>query len=339
VDGDLADAQKRLGVQGSVDDEIQEEDILKLQADEMDGEVIKERGFANEFSVSYPELTEASKDIFKGKKKGDLVQFDIFNLAKDKDEAFVKKYFLDVNEDAEENPVIANQFQAVISDVTRNTPAELDQAFFDKYFGEGKISSEAEAREQLTERIKMYYDRQADGFLFKDVKEHLEAANKLEYPIEFLKRWMKASGNLPEGKTPEDEIDTMVDGLTWTLIRSKLAKRFEIQVEEAEIRQTLRMQLVSMFGGQDLGDLMNDYVNKMMENEQQYHGAYNQVLSDKLFNAIKEVITTNEIDISTEDLEKLIEEENAKNQPPAPAEPTAIENDEPDIEEVEVVEE
>ena len=339
LEGDLENAQKQLSTQDSVDDAIQAEDIVKVQADELDGDRIKERGFANEFSVSFDDMTADAKAIFEGKKKGDLVQFDIFNLEEGKDDDFVRKYFLDINEDAEESPVVGNMFQAVITDVTRATPAELNQEFFDKYMGKDKVSSKEELMEVMRDRTKMYYDRQADSFLFRDIKEHLEAENKLTLPEEFLKRWMVASGNLPEGKTADEEIGNLVDGLGWTLIRGKLAKRFEVTVDEAEIKQRLRMQIVQMFGGQDLGDMMNDFVDKMYSDEQQYHGAYTQILSDKLFNSMKEVVTLNENDITTEELEKLVEEENAKHQPPAPEPEPVVEAPESGIEEAEVIEE
>ncbi len=339
LEGDLENAQKQLSTQDSVDDAIQAEDIVKVQADELDGDRIKERGFANEFSVSFDDMTDAAKAIFEGKKKGDLVQFDIFNLEEGKDEAFVRKYFLDINEDAEESPAVGNMFQAVITDVTRATPAELNQEFFDKYIGKDKVSSKEELMKELKDRTKMYYDRQADSFLFRDIKEHLEAENKLTFPEAFLKRWMVASGNLPEGKTADEEIGNLVEGLSWTLIRGKLAKRFEIKVDEAEIKQRLRMQIVQMFGGQDLGDMMNDFVDKMYNDEQQYHGAYTQILSDKLFNSMKEVVTLNENDITTEALEKLVEEENAKHQPPAPEPEPEVAAAESGIEEAEVIEE
>ncbi|MEM1123603.1 MAG: trigger factor [Bacteroidota bacterium] len=344
VEGDLENARKQLSSQDSVDDEIQEEDVIKLQADELDGDNIKDRGFANEFSVAYNLLTDEAKALFKGKKKGDLVEFDIFNLEKERDESFVRRYFIGINEDADDQPEVGKMFRAVISDVTRATPAELNQAFFDKYVGEGKVSSEEELMDVLKERTKMYYDRRADAFLFRDIKEHLEKENPLTFPEEFLKRWMKASGNIPEGKTADEEIGNLTEGLVWSLIRGKLAKRFEITVSEVEIKQRLRMQLVQMFGGQDFGSMLDDYVDKMYGEEQQYHNAYTQVLSDKLFNAMKEVVTLNKESITTDELEKLIEEENAKNQPPAPeplVEEALKEADEAEegIEEAEIVEE
>jgi len=342
VEGDLANARKQLGKQGPVEDEIQEEDVIKIQADELAEGGIKENGFANEFSVSYNLMTEAGKAAFAGKKKGDLVQFDIFDLEEGRDEAFVRKYFLDVNEDAEDNPEIGNMFQGLITEVTRVVPSELDQEFFDKYIGEGKVSSQEELMSELKDRTKMYFDRQADSFLFRDIKEHLEAENKLEFPEEFLKRWVVVSGNLPKDKNAEDELDNLLEGITWSLIRSKLANRFDIKVDEAEIKQRLRMQLIQMFGGQDFGALLDDYVEKMMQEEQQVQNAYNQVLSDKLFNSMKEVVTLNKVDITTDELEKLVAEENAKNQPPAPApvaEVAAEEATEEGIEEAEIVEE
>jgi len=56
---------------------------------------------------------------------------------------------------------------------------------------------------------------------------------------------------------------------------------------------------------------------------------------------MKEVVILNKTDITTEELEKLIAEENAKHQPPAP-EPVAeetVETTEEEIEEAEIVEE
>ena len=149
IDDDLKDAQKRLGTQDSVDDAIQDNDIVKIQADELEGDRIKERGFANEFSVNFTNMTETAKALFLGKSKGDLVQFDIFDLEEGRDEDFVRKYFLDVNEDADEKPEINNTFQGVISDITRSVPAEMNQEFFDKYFGEGKVTSEEEVRKEM----------------------------------------------------------------------------------------------------------------------------------------------------------------------------------------------
>lgn len=340
VEGDLADAQKKLANQISVDDEVQEEDILKLQADELnESGLIKENGFANEFSLSYPEMTEEAKAAFNGKKKGDYVQFDIYKLSEGKDEAFVRKYFLDVNEDADESPVISNTFQALISDVTRAIPAELNEEFYEKYFGKDSgITDKEGALNKFKENTKVYYDRQADALLYAGIKDKLEELNPLTFPEEFLKRWVTSSGNLPEGKTADDEIDNMTKGLAWNLIRNKLAKRFDIKVEEAEIKQALRMQMVSYFGGQDLGSILDDYVNKMMENEQQYNGAFTQVLSDKLFNAMREVIKTNPVAITAEGLEEAIKAENAKYQPEPEAVVEETTSDE-GIEEAEIIEE
>ena len=94
-----------------------------------------------------------------------------------------------------------------------------------------------------------------------------------------------------------------------------------------------------MFGGQDFGAMLDEYVDKMYGEEQQYHNAYSQVLSDKLFNSMKEVVKLKNEDITTEALEKLIAEENAKHQPPAPAPVAEATESEEGIEEAEIIEE
>ena len=293
VEENIMAVRKKLGTQESVEDEVQENDILKLEAVELENELIKEGGFSNTFSVNYSEMTEEAREIFKGKKKGDLAQFDILNLEKDRGESFVRKYFLNVNEDAAQEPQINNEFQAMILDITRLIPAELDQTFFDKYFGEGKISSEEEAREELRKRNKMFYERQADFLFYSDMREKLIEIHDLSFPEEFLKRWLVESKSLPKDKTVEDEFDNFIDSLKWNMIIEKISKKYEIKVDTQEIRQKIRLQVMSYLRGQPMGNFIEQYVETSMENPQQVNTIRNEILIDKIIMAVKEDVTLN----------------------------------------------
>ncbi len=314
VEETLAEAQKRLGKQVAVNDEIQNADIIRLQAEELDGDTIKENGWANEFSVSFSELTEDMQTAFTGKKKGDLVKFDIFNLSKGKEEAFVRKYFLDVNEDAEEKAVIGNDFQAVITEITRVKPAPLDQDFFDDYFGKENVTTIEAAKEKLSAHIKANYDQQADALLFKAIHTRLKEKNQPEFPEEFLKRWMKVNGNLPKEIAPEERMDSFKEGLTINLIKSKLMKKFEISIEEADIRQHIRAQVLSYFGGYDYGEVVDNTVNQMMENERQINNVYDEIAWNRIFEPLKEIITINKTPIAREEFEELLKKETEEDQ-------------------------
>ena len=315
IEDDLKDALKKLGKQGPTEEGIEEGDVIKLSAVELSGPIPKDGGLTPEFSVSFDELTADTVKAVSAKKVGDTFRFDITSLAKDKDKVFIEKYFLGLNEEATEPVVYGNDFEATIKEVTRLIPATLNQDFFDGYFGPGNVSSEEEAKEKLKSNIKRYYDNQADGMLFGVIVEQLKEDNQLALPEEFLGRWIKHTRNLPEGKTAEDAVAEMKDGLQWSMIRDKLAKKYDIEVEEAEIKQAIRGQILSYFGGQDYGGMVDNMVEKLSQDEQQVNNAYSQVLAEKLFRELKEVVTINAVPTTTDELEEIIKAEREKNEP------------------------
>ena len=333
IEDDLKDALKRLGKQGPTEEEIQEGDVIKLSAVELSGPLPKDGGLTPEFSVSFDELVEDLVETVVTKKTGDTFRFDITKLAKDKDKAFIEKYFLGINEDAAEPVEYGNDFEGTITEVTRLTPATLNQEFFDGYFGPGNVTTEEEAKEKLKTNIKRYYDNQADGILFGVIVEQLKAENQLNLPEAFLERWIEHSRNLPEGKTAKEAVAEMRESLQWSIIRDKLAKKFDIKVEEAEIKQAIRSQILSYFGGQDYGGMVDNMVEKMSQDEQQVNNAYNQVLAEKLFRELKEAVTINAVPTTTDELEEIIKAERAKNEPQIEAETPEAPETTADIEE------
>jgi len=315
VEDDLADALKKVGEQKTIEGAIEEEDVIKLEAVELSGPLPKEGGLTPSLTLSVKDLTAATKALIIGRKTGDTFRYDVTQLEEGKEKAFIERYFLGLNPDAEETVAYNNQFEGTIKEVTRVIPANLDQDFFDKYFGPGNVSTEAEAKKKMKWNIKRYYDNQADGLLFGEIVAQLKEANQVPLPTDFLARWIKQTGKVTAGKTAAQEVEGMQEGLRWSMIQKKLAKQYDIKVEEEEIRSFLRAQIVQYFGGQDYGDLMNDMVEKMTKDEKQVNNAYNQILANKLFEKLKRVITTNEITISTEEFEEVLKAERAKEEP------------------------
>lgn len=314
---------RQSGEQAEVEDEIQDLDIIKLAAKELEGETIKEDGWTNDFSIIFSELSDEAKELFKEKKKGDTLRFDIFNLGKNTDEAFVRKYFLDINEDADESPEVGNMFEATIVEVKRKMPAELTQEFFDSLFGgDTGVASEEEAKEKIKDSIKSYYDSQSDQLLQNELQRILDEQNELTLPETFLKRWMVTSGSLPKDKTPEEAIGDAVKGINQSLVRDKLADQFEITVSEDDVKNAMRGQLFSYFGGQDLGNIMDEYVERMLENKEQYMIVHGQVLAQRLFETMKEKVNIVETEVSMDEFSDIVKAENEKHQPTKPEEQT-----------------
>jgi len=169
IDEELENAQKRHGEQSHPDGAVLAGDIIKIQADELDGDSAKENGWASEFSVLVDSLTEEyNKKVLK-LSKDDSFSFDVSKLEKDKGEDYIRKYLLNVPkvEEGEEEPVIGNMFTGKIVDIARLVKAELNQEFYDKYFGEGVVSSDEEARTKVSDMIGDHYQNQALQLMYR----------------------------------------------------------------------------------------------------------------------------------------------------------------------------
>ncbi|HAG48570.1 MAG TPA: trigger factor, partial [Cryomorphaceae bacterium] len=64
-------------------------------------------------------------------------------------------------------------------------PAEINQELFDKLFGEGEVSSEAEMRGKIEDDLKRLYQRDSDTHFFNTVTDHL-MKTKMNLPAAFM---------------------------------------------------------------------------------------------------------------------------------------------------------
>jgi len=314
VDKTLEDVRKKAGDRASVDDAIIANDIIAINAEELAGEKAKENGWACTFNILVDDITEEYRDQFLGKKKEDKVTFDIYNLETGKDEEFVKKYILQI-QDNDENPEVGRMFEGTIADVSRIQTAEMDQAFFDKVFGEGKIKSETEARDFITEEMGKQYIASTNGILFQEVQERLIEDNKIDLPEAFLRKLIK--NNNPEVQDEEinKDFEKVKDNLRWNLIKNKIQEKFDIEVKEEELLEGFKDQIRGYFGGYGDELIVLNTANRMMEDRQQANQMYERLLSEKVFESIKEQITLNKISITKEELEEKVKALNEKMNP------------------------
>ena len=320
IDEDLSNAQKRGGAQTSVEGAVEENDLLDLNAEELEGEEKKENGWASTFSILVKLID--SEDLRKevlGKTKGDKIRFNIYELEKDRDEAHVRKYFLNVGEEDADREIGA-EFEAEITNISRVMPAELNQEFFDKAFGEGEVNSEEEARKKIETEIQKHYERQAESLLFKDFRDRLMEVNKINLPDQFLHRWLKASNENVTEEAINQEYDAFAENLKWSLIRGKAVQKFELQIDDNEIVEGFKERVRGYFGGYGDELIILNTANRLMEDEKQVDQMYQELISDKLFKAIHEVVAVSNKTIDAkgfDDIVKAVRE--AMENKPAPA--------------------
>ena len=64
-------------------------------------------------------------------------------------------------------------FEFKLTNISRMEPAELNQDFFDKVYGEGAVTSEEEMRAKMKEEAERMYLNEADQYFLNNVAEYL----------------------------------------------------------------------------------------------------------------------------------------------------------------------
>lgn len=323
VEEDLMAARKRSGNRESVTEMVKDNDMVKFAARELEGETVKESGISTEFSVLINNNTnEAVREALYTKKQGDTIRLNLLELEEGRDEDYVRKYYLNL-EEADADVTFNPEFEAEILEVNRIVPAALDQEFFDQAFGEGEVASEEEAKEKIREQIAGFYNNQAEALLSRDIQERLLELNPLELPEAFLKRWMAASNEGVTAEQIEAEFDNFAKNLQWSLIRNKLVSKFEIKVEEGEVVEAARRRIRSYFGGAPMAgmeQIVESTAMRILQDEKQVEQLYEEVLTDRVFGALIEKVSIAEKPVDLKTFEAEVEKARASNASSAAAE-------------------
>ena len=307
IDDELDIARRRTGEQEEVEDGIQDKDILTIKAFELNEEKErKEEGWESTFGIMAELIADDKlREHVYTLKKGEHFDFDIYNLEKDKDEAYAKKYYLHMDENNEKE--VSNLFQGEIDRILRVKPAELNQEFFDKYFGKDKVKTEVEARDFVKEDLGKYFDKQSTSLLYKAIQDDLMEKNKLELPDAFLQRWLKSVNENIEEETFQKEYVKFADNLRWSLIKNKLAKAYEIEVKPEEIQENF-MSKVRAYMGQYSQDeaFLAQTAQRLMQDQEQVNRVYEEISAEKVFAGVHDKVKISDKKVTVEEFNELV---------------------------------
>jgi trigger factor len=285
----------------TVDNDENVLNILFTEADK-DGNVV-EGGVSKENSVILKYLTAATQKNFMGKKLGESVTVQ---LSKAFDDDKLEMFLQDLGFDKDDKDAAEKYFNLEILKIGLVEKRELNEEFFKEIYPGKDIKTEAELRDSIKEEIENYWLGQSRNQLQDQLYHYLLDETNMEFPEEFLKRWLQTGGD--KEKTPEQvetEFPSFINQLKWTLISDKLIKENGLEVGNEELREYMKVEIMRYFGTMNLGEdtgWIESYIDRMMKDEKQVDSSYRRLITDKLFNWIEGQAKAKEKTVTAEEL-------------------------------------
>jgi len=280
------------------------------QTDEA-GNVLEE-GITAEDTAIYLEFLkeEEIKKQFVGLKAGDGVLFDVKKAFPNDTEI---SSMLRIKKE-EVASLTSSTFRFEIGSVSRFANAEIDQALFDKIYGEGVVTSKEEFESRVREEIVANLEADSAMKLRMEVRRLFTDRFVTELPAAFLKRWLL---RINEGKFTAEEIEKdfglFEKDLKWQLIRNQLVKEFEINLTDDDLLEFAKKDVAHQFAQYGMRNLPDEqlasYAKGMLGRKEESRRVVDKMMDESVFNVLRNRITLNEVEVTSEAFDQLMAEE------------------------------
>ncbi|MBK0402332.1 trigger factor [Adhaeribacter sp. BT258] len=251
---------------------------------------------------------KANQDLFIGKKKGDVITFNLL-------EAFGN----DVNAVAnvtgagkEKAAELKGNFEFTVDNISRTEAAPIDQDFFDKIFGKEAVKSREEFDAKVKETIEENYKQEAEKVLNHKIVDKLVNETKIEVPREFMKKWLLTAN---EGKLTAEQIEENIENyekeLKWSMIRNKVVEDNGLKVTNQEVVERTKEKMLAQFNMPEVSEEMMESMNQFadnylrQDNGKNYMNEYEAILAEKVIEALKEKMTVVEKTVTAEEFRNM----------------------------------
>jgi trigger factor len=285
-----------------------EENVLNVSFVETDADGNEiEGGIRKDNSLLVKYFKESFRPNLIGKRKDETVQLKLDDAFEGQEKEWVLND-LGIDSSTERN------FKITITKVGLIEPRELNEEFFAQLFPNEEIKTEQAFRVKVKDELQKQWDAESRNQLQHGLYHILLDHTPIDFPADFLKRWLKTQGQNDQAKTDQEvetEFPQFVNQLKWTLITEKLIQQNNIKVEPDEIRQFAKQQLLGYMGGQALDEeqqWVRDYIDRMMKDRKYVEDAYNRLQTQKLFDWAETQINAEVTPITKEEFIKLNEQ-------------------------------
>ena len=291
-------------------EEYADKDILRgvLAEQDAQGNVLED-GISVEKASLMPTYfkNESQKVLFEGVKVGDVLTINPSEAYEGNENEVASLLHIKKEEVAEHK----GNFTFQIEEISRFMPAELNQEFFDSVFEEGEVKTEEEFRNKVRELLKTQRVADADFKFLRDLRAYCEGkVGELDFCRDLLKKFMLQNLKKEENaeEIVEKDFEASLNSLRWQLIKEKLAKAYEVKVENDDIReQAVKMARV-MFLRYGMPNVPEEYVeqyaDKMLEDESQVRRLVDQCVEAAIVAGAKNAVSLEHKEISLAEFQK-----------------------------------
>jgi trigger factor len=303
---DLKYAQKRMGKRTSPEENILENDMVRIAARELEGDQIKPDGWATNITVLVSSVTDPGlKSQLLAAKKGDTLRFNARNIENHEKEEMYRKYILSL--EANDARAVGDWFEGIIEEVNRVEDADLNEEFFQGYFGMG-VTNKDEAVDQLKKGIAQFYNVRSNALLMRAFQERLMQQNQLELPEKFLKRWLAVTNeNKLSPEAIEQEFPAFAENLRWSMLRDRIKEMFGVEVTEEEVKAEFGRRVRSYFQADLPDNVLESSIERLMQNEKDVEDTRRDLETDRVFEAIRAQVSVTDKAVPSEEFHKILD--------------------------------
>lgn len=291
--------------------EPEKRDMLKGDIRELDenGNTL-EGGITVEGAVMMPQYIKVDdqKKLFDGSKLGDIITFNPRKAYPEGDAEIASLLKIDRKE--VENHT--GDFSYQITEISRFVNAENNKELWDSVYGaEANINDEAAFRAAIAEGISKQLERDSDYKFMQDLRAYADKkVGDLQFPDTLLKRVMLANNEDKGAEFVEKNYEPSIKKLKWHLVRDQIAKANNIQVEDADIRESAAQMARAQFAQYGMNNVpdeyVNNYVEEMMKKRENIDSFIEAALDRKLSVALKSVVKLKKKSVSLDEFNKLM---------------------------------
>ena len=251
-------------------------------------------GIMNQATISLEFVDKTEQKKFLDKKAGDNVVVDPHKVSRGHDD--LAKMLGVEHHDVHD---IDTNFKFIIREIKHLEPAELNQEFFDKIFGEGEVKDEKEFREKITTDLEKGFVADSERLFKRDITNKLIEKYNPSLPDAFLKKWIRMTNEKPvTAEEVEADYDQYQKSLQWQLIFNKLVENDAIKIKNEEVIDRTKELMASQYAQYGMpapeDEELKQTAMRVLANQDESRKVYDMLYDEKLIAYIRENATVKE---------------------------------------------